>query len=101
MEGAASKITVRLPSDLLTRLDAAARERHIDRSAFVRQALAAQLPSVPGNGEHPSLYDVLFADGVLGRFTGPPGLSTTSADELRAQIHARVQRDQHDGTAER
>jgi len=87
------KITVRLPNALLARVDSAARTRGVARSAFVREALAAQVDALLGPGPQPSeptLYDLLCADGVIGRFEGPPGLSTTSRADLRERMRTRA-----------
>lgn len=91
-DAAEEKITVRLPAALLARVDEAAQERGVRRSEFVRQALTGHAETVLRRGAEDdvtTLYDVLSADGVLGRFSGPPGLSTTSRDALRQRMRAR------------
>jgi hypothetical protein len=72
------KLAVRLSATLLERVDDAARRCGLRRSEFVRRALSAQSDAALGSVATPTLYDILLADGVPGRFIGPPGLSTTS-----------------------
>ena len=87
------KIAIRLPATLLTKIDAAARAQGVGRSAFVRRALESQTKSASGVPREDSLYDVLMRDGVIGRFSGPPGLARTSRSalvELIAQSHGQL-----------
>ena len=87
------KITVRVPAVLLSRVDHAALGRGVGRSEFVRQALATHTDAVLGaaaDGGGPTLYDVLAADGVVGRFTGPRGLSTAGRTTIRERVRARA-----------
>ena len=86
---AEDKLTVRLPAALASRIEAAAREQGLGRSAFVRRALAAQTAAVLGSDEPTSLYDVLLRDGIIGRVAGPPGLSTTRRAAIQARVRAR------------
>jgi hypothetical protein len=94
---AQARVTVRLPSILVARIDAAAREQGMGRSEFVRRALAQQVAEVLGDAETPSLYDVLLADGVIGRFAGPPGLSTMPRAALRTRMRDRTLRARGEG----
>jgi hypothetical protein len=97
MSEAGEKLTVRVPESLLVRVDRAAQNRGIGRSEFVRQALSAQTDVVLGPSDQggPSLYDFLTADGVIGAFSAPPGLSTSPRDALHERIRARRQSNGH------
>lgn len=89
---AEGKITVRLPVALLAQIDVAARESGVRRSEFVRQALTQHVEHAlrrTAQEDVPTLYDVLSADGVIGRFSGPAGLSTTSRDAVRPRMRSR------------
>lgn len=94
---AGEKLTVRVPESLLVRVDRAAQNRGIGRSEFVRQALSAQTDIVlgPSSRGGPTLYDLLAADGVIGAFSAPPGLSTSPRDALRERMRARQQGSGH------
>jgi hypothetical protein len=80
-----TKITVRLPAGLLQRVDEAARLRGVPRSELVREALVAHVDR-PAASAGATLYDLLAADGVLGRFSAPPDLSTTDRAGIRARV---------------
>jgi hypothetical protein len=85
----AGKLAVRLPAALLAKVDTAARKRGLGRSAFVREALATQVSAVLEAQEGPTLHELLVADGVLGRYSGPAELSRTSRTVLRGRIERR------------
>ncbi len=83
------KLTVRVSAALLSRVDHAALERGVGRSEFVRRALVMQADAVLGespSGDRPTLFDLLGADGVIGRFAGPRGLSTTDRATIRERV---------------
>ena len=85
------KLTVRVSAELLSRIDQAALERGMGRSEFVRQALVTHTDEALGpsatSGEL-TLYDVLAADGAIGRFAGPRELSTLGRHAIRERIRA-------------
>lgn len=85
------KITVRIPASLLSRIDHAALGRGVGRSEFVRQALVTHTDEALGRsatGGETTLYDVLAADGAIGRFAGPRELSTLGRLAIRERIRA-------------
>ncbi len=85
------KLTVRVPAALLSRIDHAALERGVGRSEFVRQALATHTDEALGPsaaGGETTLYDLLAADGTIGRFAGPRDLSTLGRRAIRERIRA-------------
>lgn len=82
-----------MPGALLSRVDHAAAGRGVGRSEFVRQALAAQADAVLGESpddDGSTLYDVLAADGVIGRFAGPRGLSTAGRAAIRERVRTHL-----------
>ena len=69
-----STVSLKMPEELATRLDAAARRRGITRSALVRDALEAYLRRVvAGNGSAADL-----ASDLIGVVEGPRDLSQHS-----------------------
>ena len=69
-------IALKLPDSLLARLETAARERDVNRSALIRQALE-EFMSSKRKGRQTSCLD-LTRD-LAGSVGGPPDLSTNRA----------------------
>jgi hypothetical protein len=77
-----SQITVRIPEELVGRLDHAAARRGVPRSQLVREAIAAYLEGPGAGAEADRPYDrVRDLAGIL--YGGPPDLGARHREYLK------------------
>jgi hypothetical protein len=73
-------LTIKLPADLDTRLQAASQQRKVSKSELVRRAIAAYVD--PSNEQSPPASALSLAGDLVGCFSGGPADLASNPDHM-------------------